>query len=140
MNKDHQTSSITGDSQERIVQFNGEEFLKLAAIAKSFVDKGTSENPPKFVIIMGGVASGKTTLRRRDYSRGFVHVDPGDIFAILRKTMEEDDPKMRPSMAFASELLLEQALDERKNIVTEIVSIPIEILKPIMDKMTGRGY
>lgn len=40
---------------------------------------------PEFIIIMGGVCSGKTTLRKNKYANGYANIDAGEIFIELSK-------------------------------------------------------
>ncbi|OGJ64504.1 hypothetical protein A3C37_01845 [Candidatus Peribacteria bacterium RIFCSPHIGHO2_02_FULL_53_20] len=132
--------AVGDDAQQKLVKFTAKEFLKIAEIAKSFVEKGTADNPPKFVIMTGGPGAGKSTIRKRDYSQGYVHFDPGDIFAEMRKIKDESNVKFNASISFTCELLLRQAIEERKNIVTEVIGDTYEPLKSIMDKMLEIGY
>lgn len=129
-----------GDSWEFKTKFSGEEFLKISKIASSFVEKGTTENPPKLVIFTGGVAAGKSTIRKQKYSSGYVHFDPGDIFAEMRKIMDESDPKFSASVAVACDLLLREAIEKRKNIATEVIGDKYEPLKAVIDTMLEIGY
>ena len=50
-------------------ELNTEDFKKIGEISKPILEKGISENPPKFVMFMGGVGSGKTTIRTTPMSR-----------------------------------------------------------------------
>jgi hypothetical protein len=44
-----------------------------------------STGDPVAVIFMGGVGAGKTTLRKQQYSKGYVLIDAADIFITLSR-------------------------------------------------------
>lgn len=127
------------DKPEKHVQFSGEEFLKISEVAQSFVEKGASDKPPRFIILMGGIGSGKTTLRRKNYGNGFVHFEPGDIYAAMKKVMGKDNPRISVYCAFASDLILKESLEEKKNIVIEIIGDTV-LMIPIIEKIKEIGY
>lgn len=128
------------NSQQKIVQFSGEEFLKISEIAKPFWDRGTSGNPPKLVIFMGGVGSGKTTIRREQFAKDYVHFDFGEIFNVVKKPFDKDDPKLVSYVSLACDLILKESINEKKNIVIEIIGDSYEAITPVIDGMKGIGY
>ena len=53
-----------------------------------------SVEPPTFVLVMGGIAVGKTGIRRKKYSKGYVVVDAADIFLELCDGSYHDFPSI----------------------------------------------
>jgi len=128
------------NSQERTVQFSGEEFVQIGQIAKAFWEKGVSENPPKFVILMGGIGSGKTTMRRQQYAEGYVNFDYGEIYITLKKVFGEDHPRIGDYLALASDLILRETINPRKNVVIEVTGNNEAMLAPVLEKIKESGY
>lgn len=56
------------DKLQQSLKLTDEEVAQLTEIANPFWEKGVSQNPPQLVILTGGVASGKTTMRRQKFS------------------------------------------------------------------------
>lgn len=126
--------------QQKVVNFSGEEFIKIGEIAKPFWERGVSDNPPKFVIFMGGVGAGKTTIRREKYAEGYVHFEFGEIYTAIKKAVGESDPKLDSYVALASDLILRESISAKKNIVTEIIGDNAATITPVIDKMKEIGY
>lgn len=124
----------------KATQFTGEEYLKIGEVAKPFWEKGVSENPPKFVIFMGGVGSGKTTMRRREYATGYVHFEFGEILNAIKKEFGEDNPKLSSYTAMACDMILRESLESKKNIVIEIIGESKDLIDPLISKMNEIGY
>lgn len=128
------------EEPKKTVSLSGEEYLKVASVAKSFYDKGRTETLPQFVIFMGGVASGKTTIRRHDYAEGYVHFDLAEIHAVLKKAVGENNPKLGAYVDTVADMILTEAFGQKKNIVTEIIGDNYQAIAPIMDNLTKIGY
>lgn len=124
----------------KVAQFAGEEYLKIGETVKSFWEKGITETIPKFVVLMGGVGSGKTTIRRQEYKTGYVHFEFGEIFNAIKKEFGEDNPKLSSYAAMASDMILRESLENKKNIVTEIIGDNYELITPVIDRMKENGY
>lgn len=122
------------------LSLSGEEYLQLVAVAKSFNERGRVENSPQFVIFMGGVAAGKTTIRRHDYSEGYVHFDLAEIHAALKKAVGETNPNIGAYVDQVAGMVLSEALDKKKNIVIEIIGDNYPAFTAIIDKITKCGY
>jgi len=128
------------NSQQKTVQPSGDEFVKLGEIAKRFWERGISANPPKFVVFMGGVGSGKTTIRREKFSEGYVNFDAGEINNYSEKEFGKDNPKLESLTTWVCGTILEKSINERKNIVIEIIGDSKEVITPVIDKMIEIGY
>lgn len=128
------------DKLQQSLKLTDEEVAKLAGIAKPFLEKGVSQNPPQLVILTGGVASGKTTMRRQKFSDGYVQFEYGDVYTTIKKVMDVEEEQLLKFAFFASNLILNESLAAKKNIVTEIIGDNELLVSPIIDEMTKRGY
>jgi len=124
----------------KVAQFTSKEYLKIGEIAKPFWERGISENPPKFVVFMGGPGSGKTTIRRQECATGYVHFEFGEILNAIKKEFGEDNPKLSSYASMASDMILRESLENKKNIVTEIIGDNYDVISPVIDKMKEKGY
>jgi hypothetical protein len=97
---------------------------------------------PTAIILMGGVAAGKTTLRKQDYSQGYVLIDAAEIFHHLsRGDASLDFPEaLREPLEIIGRLVTQRALSERRNIVTEIIGSEVEPTKQLIDALVALGY
>ena len=124
----------------KVVHFNNEETIKVVKVVGYFLDQGISKNPPQFVIITGGVASGKTTIRRQKFTNNYVNFDFGEICDALEKEFGADSPRLSEYAVLASDMILHDSIVDKKNIVIEIIGDNKEILETLIDKMKGIGY
>lgn len=133
MIENQQTNSL------KTVPITGEEYIMVGELAKPFWESGISEHPPKFVIFMGPVGSGKTTLRRQQFATGYVHFEFGEIFNAVKKVFGEDNPILSTYASFAGEMILSESLGNRKNMVIEILG-DNDLIDPVINKMKEIGY
>ncbi|MFA6307140.1 MAG: zeta toxin family protein [Patescibacteria group bacterium] len=122
------------------MEFSSDEYIKIGEIAKPFWERGVSQKPPQFVIFMGGVGSGKTTIRREKYATGYVHFDFGEIYKTIKKEFEKNNPKLSSYTALASDMILRESLGAGKNIAIEIIGDNKALIDPLIDKMKKLGY
>jgi hypothetical protein len=79
-------------------------------------------NKPIFAIIAGGVCSGKTYIRKAEYSDNYVSVDAGDIFIELSIGEYYDFPShLEDVMNRIGLEQLKEAIKTKQNIVIEII-------------------
>lgn len=128
------------NNNQKTTKFTGEEYIQIGNVAKPFWECGNSERPPKFVIFTGGVGSGKTTIRKHDYPTGYVHFEFGEIYTALKKEFGEDNPKLSSYSSLASDLILRESLENKKNIVIELIGDNKEIIETLMNKLKDIGY
>jgi len=126
-------------TSEKTIQFSGEEFIKIGEIARKFWENGSTGNPPKFIIIMGGVGSGKTTIRRQKFGNNYVNFDFGEVYMAIEKSVGENDSKLTVYAILACDLILGESLKEKKNIVIEIIGDTV-VFQPIISAMEKIGY
>jgi hypothetical protein len=113
-----------------------------AEIERYFDDTSRSnESGPHFVLLMGGVATGKTTLRRQRYSKGYVVVDAAEIFGRFSQGAYLPFPDaLQDPMEIIGSRVAKQAVHERRHIVTEIIGATVEPVKYLIDTMKNAGY
>ena len=117
--------------------------VDLATEAERFFDDSSlpGDGPPRFVLLLGGVSSGKTWTRRRRYKRGFVIVDAAEIFISLSRGGYYDFPDglAEPMHAIGS-LVAARAVAERRGVVTEMLATDRERFESVFRAMVGAGY
>lgn len=110
---------------------------------KRFFDDSSlpADGHPTAVIIMGGVAAGKTTLRKREYSEGYVTIDAADIFVNLSCGEVYAFPEvLEEPMELIGALITRQALVERRNIVTEVIGADVAPMQELIDSLKAADY
>jgi len=99
------------------------------------------EGQPTIMIIMGGVAAGKTSFRKQSFDSGYVVVDSVEIFLSLCRGEYFDFPgPFEDLMEVIGGLVAKRAIDERRNIVTEIIGSDYEPTNKLIKSMTSAGY
>jgi GRAM domain len=93
----------------------------------------------EFVLILGPVCSGKTTLRREHYSKGYVLIDAAEIFLSLSDgEYFEFGQAFEEPMELIGSMIAKRAIEERRNIVTEMIGN--EPHKTVFGAMTAINY
>lgn len=96
---------------------------------------------PRIVILMGGPAVGKTTIRRARFSSGFVLVDAAEIFIRLSQDEYYDFPDvLELPMDAVGGLVADRAILERRHIVTELIGADFEATNALIESMRAIGY
>ena len=110
-------------------------------IDRFFSDSSISScNKPEFVILMGGVCSGKSTTRREQFAN-HVQIDAGDIFLNLSRDEYFDFGTMfEEPLEVIGQMIAQRAIRERRNIVTEIIGADAEATKRLLDAIIADGY
>lgn len=117
--------------------------VNLNAETDRFFEPGSlpADGEPNLILIMGGPATGKTTLRRQQYATGFVLVDATDIFIILSRGGYYDFPEaFEEPMDLIGRLVASRAIAERRNIVTEVIGSDFDATTELIDAMRAIGY
>ena len=128
------------NSIKKNIQFSSEEYTEIGNIAKPFWENGISEKTPKFVIFMGGVGVGKTTIRRQKYSEGYVNFEFAEILNAIKTEFGEDNPKLTGYAQLAGDMILQESIEAKKNIVIEIIGENYDVVIPVINKIEEIGY
>ena len=115
-----------------------DKYLALLKIIEDFCVRGKQEKIPQFLVIMGGTGVGKTTIRKTTYADGWVIADPNDIFQAVKKTIGPEGDI--PYVYFAGVEIVRRAINERRNILIEVIGDKLEPLKKVLDGMEAIGY
>lgn len=96
---------------------------------------------PIAVILMGGVATGKTTIRKQRFSSGYVLIDAVEIFLSLSRGAILPFPNgLEESLNAVGTALAKRALSERRNIVTEIIGADSEPTMLLIETLKALDY
>jgi hypothetical protein len=96
---------------------------------------------PVLVLIWGAVAVGKTTLRKKQFSSGYVIVDAVEVFLNLCRGEYLPFPgPLEQPMAVLGRVIADRAIRERRNIVTEIIGADFDQVRPLVEAMLAVGY
>ena len=114
----------------------------VAEIDRFFDDSSIpTAQPPRAVVFAGGVAAGKTRMRREKYSSGFVVLDAGEIFLSLCRGQYLDFPgPLEEPMDLIGFGVARRIFRERRNFVTEIIAAEAESTKQLLDAIVSAGY
>ncbi len=108
-----------------------------------FFDESSTpgDGQPQFALVLGSSATGKTRHRREKYASGYVVVDAADIFISLSCGKYIDFPSnLEEPMDIVGAAVARRAIQERRNIVTEIIGHEFEPTKELTDAMLAVGY
>lgn len=137
--RESEQNSTTGEQTDE-----GKEVLihVLDEVERFFDDSSLPKaEKPELVILMGGVATGKTTIRKEKYSSGYVVLDAPEIFLSLSRGKYYDFPvAFQEPMDLIGGMVAIQAVAERRNIVIELIGGDFAELKALMDAMLAIGY
>ncbi len=113
-----------------------------AEVDRFFEDSSLpADGEPIAIIISGGVCAGKTTIRKQEYSTGYVLIDAAEIFLNLSRGESFSFPEaFDEPMNLIGGLVARRALSERRNIVTEIVGAEVAPVQQLIDALRSIGY
>jgi len=101
----------------------------------------STDEQPQAVIITGGVAAGKTRIRREKYPRGYVVLDAGEIFLNLCQGQHQDFPgELEEQMERVGNNVARRIFRERRHFVTEIIGADYAAVKQLIDVILRAGY
>lgn len=117
-------------------------FDPTAEIDRYFDDSSLATvEPPRAVIIAGGVAAGKTTLRRAKYSTGYVLLDAAEIFLSLCQGRSLNFPgPLEEPMIMIGHGVAQRIHRERRNFVTEIIGSETASVRQLLEAIKAAGY
>lgn len=122
------------------VTLSGEEYIQIGEIARPFWERGEIFDTPTFVMVVGGVAAGKTTHRRTAYAEGYVHLDYGEIYLAFEKLLGKGHKNIPAFSLMAIDMVTYQAIQEKRNIVVEFIGDNAEVMTELIDTMKSYGY
>ena len=120
------------------IKMDPDKYLALLKIIDDFCLRGKQEKVPQFMVIMGGIGVGKTTIRKAIYANDWVIADPNDIFQAVKRTIGPEGDI--PYVYFAGVEIVRRAINERRNILIEVTGDKLEPLKKVLDGMEALGY
>ena len=124
----------------KVIQLDGDEYLRLATIADEFLQKGKVAESPKIIIVSGGTGSGKSTVRKKDFDEGYVFIDFGAIYLRVTENEKKRDNKNEAYCQVVADMVITNAIEQRKNIVIEIIGDKEKQFDSIIPEMIKRGY
>lgn len=96
---------------------------------------------PSLVLITGGVAVGKSRMRRARYAQGYVNVNAGDIFIRLSRERYIAFPSfLEEPTDMIGGMVAAQAVQERRHIVCELIGAEVEPMKALTETYRVLGY
>ena len=124
-------------SEEKVIYFDINE-----EVEKYFDDSSIpGSSPPEFVLLCGGVCSGKTTIRKQKYSHGYVLIDAAEIFLSLSRGEYYDfGAAFKEPLEMIGSYVAWKAVSERRNIVTEMICASQENMKALIEAVKSVGY
>lgn len=110
-------------------------------IDRFFNDSSIPEDgKPEFVILAGGVCSGKSTIRHEQFA-DHVQIDAGEIFLNLSGDEYFDFGAMfEEPLEVIGQMIAQRAVSERRNIVTEIIGADADATKRLVEAIIADGY
>jgi len=103
-------------------------------VAERITNDEELNKKPKLVIVMGAVSVGKTMHRKKKYSNGYTHIDAGEIFIQLSEGNYYNFPShLEEKMNQIGLNKMRESLNNRDNIVIEIIGVNYELVKGLMD-------
>lgn len=101
-----------------------------------------AQEEPKFVILAGAIAVGKSEKRRRYYTSKYATIDAGDIFlSLCRNRLFGFPPTVfSDEVEWIGREVTRRAFSERRNIVCELSLIPFEEFQHVIAAIKMFGY
>jgi dephospho-CoA kinase len=125
-------------STERIIRINVND-----EIDRLFDDSSLAHgDQPAAVILMGNIASGKTTLRREKYARGYVLIDAAEMFHHMSQGDATLDfpTALLDALEPIGQMVANRAISEKRHIVTEIVGADFPPVNELISALKTAGY
>lgn len=124
----------------KLIEITNDEFEYLSKIVDELLAKGDHSQEPNFIIMCGGVGSGKSTIRKQKYNEGYVVIDAGEVYLKLTDNEKNKIDKIDAFIDFVGSFLVSEAIEKKKNIVIEVLLDKQQPIMDIIDKMLKKGY
>ena len=113
-----------------------------AEVDRWFADDSRSGKArPELALVTGGVAVGKSRMRRERFARGFVTLDAGEIFIHLSRGRYVVFPDfLEEPMDMIGGLIAAQAVQERRNIACELIGAEAGPLEKLIETYRALSY
>lgn len=98
------------------------------------------DSKPKCVIITGGVGSGKTTVRKQSFTKGYIVIDANEIYRDLNKETGKDFDQLRGFINSIGQSIAKKAVVEKRNISVEIIGDSSEKTTALINTLTKNNY
>lgn len=109
-------------------------------IAEPFWLEASASSPPKFVIVTGGTGSGKTTQRRKKYSK-YVNFDFGEIeIAVKNAYAGVPEETIKKTAILLASFIFDISLQSKRDIVIEMIGDNLQSVKDLQAGMSKAGY
>ncbi len=110
-------------------------------VERYFDPSSVTKTQPEIALLLGGVCSGKTTLRREGYASGYVVLDAAEIFLSLSRGHYYPFPSVLDDpLRLIGDLIASRAIRERRNVVTEMIGSEFGAMRELIDAARGSGY
>lgn len=123
-----------------VSSLSGDEYLKIVETIKPILESVKSSNSPKFVFITGGIGSGKTTIRRHEFSKDYINFDFAEIGKAIEKAFGEKHPRLMDYSFWACDMILGDSITNHKNIIIELIGDNADQITILATKMKELGY
>lgn len=114
-----------------------------AKIIDKFIgpEKNVSGGSPHFVLVLGPIGAGKTTIRRNNFSVGFVHLDASEIFAQLTEGHYKEFPgDLEGPLVLIGHQIAQKAVNEKRNIICEFIGESEPQVTLLIEALKSAGY
>lgn len=128
---------------DKQIDLTPDELNKIESVINIFLQKGFTSNNPKFIVLAGPIASGKTTILREKYSKDYVLIDSGELLDAFNGKDGDDPEKKAGYLMIAGIELVKRSIAQKRNIVIEITADTndkADKMKQISEKMSLFGY
>lgn len=115
------------------------EINKLNAIKNVFLAGIETPKKPTFLVVTGTIGTGKTTFRKEQLNN-YVQIDYADILALIKEQYPNSKEIQDKYTLIIMNMLIQDALFQRKNIAIEILGNDSESLLKIIEVMKKYEY
>jgi hypothetical protein len=123
-----------------VIHLNAQEFNQVVRVATCFWESAEPVDKPEARIFIGGVGSGKTTLRRKFRGRGYVQLELSDILGVLEPAFSREHPKLADYTVVAVEMIIQESFSKQRNVALEMLGDDQAVLHALLEGLLTVGY